>query len=145
MPNLLSAQDEIIAKLKLKMPQYEKNILPLLKDEDVKKNCQFSPAIFVSYGGLNPTQETANRNNAAVIGGLWIVLIVFRDARGTNFANNEAGAIMYDVIQALQGFRPTDSKITGMALSSTPRHYNIGNAAIYPLVFSNTLIINGDS
>ena len=55
--NIMTARDEIIDVLKAKFPQYEKFILPLNSETEIERNANFSPAIFVHFGGYNVLDE----------------------------------------------------------------------------------------
>lgn len=141
--NIFTAQEELLTLLKARMPDYEKNILPLFSDDEIINNANFSPSIFVLHFGLNQI-ETTNQRNAAHIEQTWGVYTVFRDARGAVKNNAIAGQVMLNAIAALQGVRLNG--YTPITLSNTPRQYVIGEtgAVCYPLLFKNSFVISGN-
>ena len=150
--NIMAAQDEIITRLKAVMPSYEKNILPMFDESEVKKNSQFNPSIFVVYMGMNSSQaegHTAGNLKHARIEQQWGVFTIMRDSRGAAFNNALAGQVMLEIMTALQGVKLVGHS-SPITLANTPRQYSIDDqngqptgAVSFPLIFKSEFIISG--
>jgi hypothetical protein len=144
--NLLDAQTEIAELLRTAMPELQKNILCYFDDNDIKKNANFSPAIFVIYLGFNASRadgKTAGNYQHAIITQQFGVYTIVKDARGAAYTASLAGQTSIDIIAALQGQMLT-GYATQLTVNTTPRPYSIDDATTsYPLIFSADLIISG--
>jgi hypothetical protein len=144
--NLFSAREEIVTRLKARLPSYEKNIIPLILEDEIFNKQQFTPAIFVAYLDSKTNQE-AGRGQSVEKTVTHGVFLVYRDARGAIYTNDPAGQLMLEIEQHLTGFKPTGYSYPIVAKPS-PMPYPLSNqkgesigAICYPIIFESRFIL----
>lgn len=102
-----------------------------------------SPVALVNYAGETLSQASGRqvRNGADVVATQrWMVQLVV-DNKNKSLTTNQAGILMFDIIQALQRWRP-ENAVSSLYRISPPSPVYGDGFAIYPLTFELAVLAN---
>ena len=139
--NYLSAEGLIIARLKARLPAV-RAVLSAADLVGVEERSQITPALHVLYDG-DTVQESPGR--AQSVGQRWLVIVAVRNVRdqmGGSAARADAGALLTQVIQALQYWAPSPQHGKLMRANAPKAHQ--GEYSYFPLAFVTDIVSAGD-
>jgi hypothetical protein len=140
----LSASNLIIDRIRAAVPGVV-SVLPARDLANVVESTLQSPSVFVVYDG-DRLSDTGGRGQAQVIQQRWLVVLAVRNARqadgGAGLAA-DAGPLITDLLQALQGWQPSPDFRPLIRVASPKPGYSPA-FAYYPLAFECQIFTLGD-
>lgn len=140
MQDLLSVGDELVARLKDRLPP-DLHVLSAADLAGVTEERQLTPAVHVLYQGYRLLESSANGLTAR-IEQTWLVVVATRNVRALasgSATRLEAGALAAGVLQALMGFKP-GSAAKPLQLSGAPAARYTAGAQYLPLAFATEVV-----
>lgn len=108
--------------------------------QGAQEQAQRTPAAHILYTGATPVQERGDRA-AVQVEQTWTLIVAVRYVRDTSGARSDAGGILQSVLEALQGWRPSDEH-SPLSMTRAPLRPDYGGGfAYFPVAFSTRVTI----